>query len=75
MLIVKTRKEGTSVVLSLPHAFCRDLAIVPGDYLVVRVDHDGHIILGLLEEYIATIQANGTRPSRRNPRATEPQPP
>jgi antitoxin component of MazEF toxin-antitoxin module len=53
MHIQKTRKEGSSTVMVIPHAYCRELRIQPGDYVTIRPDHRGNLVLGRLEDYLA----------------------
>lgn len=64
MLLVKTRKEGSSTVMVLPRNYCRELGIEPGDYLTIRPDHEGHLVLGPLEEYLAHAKRVRPRPTR-----------
>lgn len=54
MIVKKTRKEGQSTVVVLPRPYCRALQILPGDYVTMRPDHNGHLIIGRLEDYLAT---------------------
>jgi antitoxin component of MazEF toxin-antitoxin module len=62
MHIQKTRKEGSSTVMVLPRAYCRELGIQPGDYITIRPDHRGNLILGRLEEYLEHKQRAANRP-------------
>lgn len=49
--LVKTRREGHSIVITIPHNYCRELGILAGDYLTLRPDHQGHLVIGTAEEY------------------------
>lgn len=62
MHIQKTRKEGSSIVVVIPHAFARELRIAAGDYITMRPDHTGHLIIGRLEEYLEHTARNAPRP-------------
>lgn len=68
MIIKKTRREGGSTLLVLPSDYCRELRIIPGDYLAVRTDHAHNIILTKLETYIDDTRRPPTTPARPNPR-------
>lgn len=65
MHLQKTRKEGSSCVVVIPHVYCRELDIAPGDYVSMRTDHDGHVILGKVQDYVD--HANRTPPHPRRP--------
>lgn len=64
MHIQKTHKEGSSTVVVIPRVYCRELGIEPGDYITIRPDHDGHLIMGRMEEYLRDRDKTRTRPSR-----------